>query len=298
MKADAKFGRSREVFADEWLRLPRLNGSAPNPAIYGITATQFSAIKPHMIREVHEFIKYVDQQNMPLETLLDARFSIMSKELADYYGFAHSGIGYQRINFSPTDLRAGLSTMGGIVAMNSNTDRRSIILSGVWFLNAMLCDDPPSPTEDLSVEIANALASTSTHRALAAERAGNTRCASCHTRIDPAGLAFTHIDSAGRKTDRDEMGRTVETFGEIYAKPFRDVYEFLQVAKNEAKFKACLTTKMMIYGTGQTLNPKGNLSDRCKVDQVVKKVNSADHFNQLILETVLSESFLKRRIPN
>jgi mono/diheme cytochrome c family protein len=298
MIASSKFAVSRDAFVQEWLRLGRLNSVNPSSSIYGVSSTKFNALRPKMRQEILEFVKYVSSNKMSLDNFINGKFTIADKELADHYLFTHPGGGFQRVNFLPTDARGGLSTLGGIIAMNSNTDRRSIVLSGVWFLNALLCDDPQAPGNDIADDIASSLASNSPHRELAADRASNPSCSGCHGVIDGAGLPFNTFDSVGRKTSVDESGRAVESFGEIYLKQFNNTHEFLEIIKQKNSFKACLTNKMLIYATGEMLNPKEEVSDRCKAKKISDGLTGPnDNLEELILGVVRSDNFLKRSVP-
>lgn len=296
--ADAKFSRSRDNFVDEWLRLGRLDTVTPNPNIYGVSSSQFEQLKPLMKQEVKEFVKYVSDNDLPLNNLVNGKFTVVNKTLADHYGLSHPGGGFTKVNFSANSQRGGLSTLGGIISMNSNTNRRSIVLSGVWFLNSILCDDPPTPGDDVATEVAAALASSAPHRDLAEERASNQNCAGCHGAIDGAGLPFNTFDSVGKQTNSDEFGRSIASYGEIYMEEFNNTHEFLEVIKAQNKFKACMANKMMIYATGEMLHHKTEVADKCKAVKVSDTLSGAkDNFEELILGVIKSDNFLRRNVP-
>jgi mono/diheme cytochrome c family protein len=294
---DQRFSRSRNTFLNQWLRLKRLDSVSPSPSIYGVSSEDFENIKPHLTEEVYQFVKIVQENDLPLRQMLNGQFSVLNPELAEYYGLQHpDGSGFKRVDFDDRVQRAGLSTLGAIVAMNSNTNRRSIVLSGVWFLNAMVCDDPPPPPNNVGQEIEDNLSSDATHKELARARANRVNCASCHVKIDAAGLAFNHIDSVGKRTDTDEFGRAVDSSGDFDGFQFGNTLEFLNYRPIEKSFYSCLATKYLIYSTGQSLLPKLNLSDRCRVQSITKKLETNSHLDSLITETLLSDFFTKRKI--
>lgn len=298
MFLDSRFSRSRSEFVTEWLRLERLDSASPSASLYGVSSTAFNTLKPLMKKEVHEFVKYISDNKMSLDNLVNGKFTVVDKTLANHYGLAHPGGDFRKVDYPVTSERGGLSTMGGIISMNSNSNRRSIVLSGVWFLNALLCDDPPTPGDDIAAEVAQSLASDAPHRDLAQERAGNPSCAGCHGAIDGAGLPFNTFDSVGRMTNVDEQGRAVDSFGEIYLQKFNNTSEFLEIIKKENKFKMCLTNKMLVYATGETLDMKNEVNDRCKAKKISDTLSgSKDNFEQLVLGVITSENFLKRNVP-
>ena len=59
-----------------------------------------------MILETEEFFKYLLTENLPLDLLLSADFSMINQELANYYGISGDfDDDFQRVVFQGDDLR-------------------------------------------------------------------------------------------------------------------------------------------------------------------------------------------------
>ena len=121
----------------------------------------------------------------------------------------------------------------------------------------------------------------------------NPTCASCHEKMDPLGFGFENFDAIGHWRTKDGTfavdASGVLPTGEKFNAP-AELRTLLRSHKEE--FARCLTEKLLTYALGRGLE----YYDKCTMDDIVNKLaNNKYRFSTLILETVQSDPFQKRR---
>ena len=106
MIADPKINQFVKNFCGQWLQLRDLSLVNPNPS-------QFPAftgnVRESMVLETEEFFKHLLVENLPLELLLGADFSIINKDLAKYYGISGDfDNNFEKVVFRGEDLEKGV----------------------------------------------------------------------------------------------------------------------------------------------------------------------------------------------
>ena len=95
-------------------------------------------------QEVYETIRYLLDNNLPLETLLKSDFVMVNEILADHYGLNNvKGEEFQKVKVSNKSPRGGLLGMAAVHIMGSDGTRSSPVERGVWVLKHVLNDPPP-----------------------------------------------------------------------------------------------------------------------------------------------------------
>ena len=90
-------------FCGQWLQLRDLNLANPNPKQFP-SFTQ--NVRSSMVSETEEFFKHLLVENLPLDFLLSADFSIINQELAQFYGIAGDFDNeFKKVFFRGDDLR-------------------------------------------------------------------------------------------------------------------------------------------------------------------------------------------------
>ena len=116
---DPKLNAFIENFSGQWLQLRDLKLTSPNLDQF----PEFSdSVRVSMIRETEEFFKYLLMENLPVDTLLSANFSMVNQELAKFYGLPGNFTEEFQVVFTGEDLakRGGILTHGSILAITSN----------------------------------------------------------------------------------------------------------------------------------------------------------------------------------
>jgi hypothetical protein len=119
-------------------------------------------------------------------------------------------------------------------------------------------------------------------------------CASCHSRLDPPGLALENFNAMGMWREK-ERGQPVDSAGQlITGESFSNIRELKHILATDRHldFYRTLTEKLLIYALGRGLE----YYDVETVDRIVDRLEkSSGRFSALLLGVVESVPFQKRR---
>jgi hypothetical protein len=120
-------------------------------------------------------------------------------------------------------------------------------------------------------------------------------CASCHTRMDPIGLAFENFNALGMWRDK-ERKQPIETPGQlITGESFESVRELKHILATQHRldFYRCLTEKLLTYAVGRGME----YYDAETIDQIVQRLDQdGGRFKALLTGIIESAPFQKMRI--
>ena len=122
-------------------------------------------------------------------------------------------------------------------------------------------------------------------------------CASCHSRMDPLGLALENFNALGRWRDKERADPVDASGTLITGEPFKDVRELkrILVERHRRDFYRCLTEKLLTYALGRGLEAH----DVQAVDTIVGRIESEEgRASALIAGIIESTPFQKRRRSN
>lgn len=191
-----------EWFTADWV----LNAAKDN-------IPEFNDRRSQLLDESRNFIRTViDSHAGDVRTLLTGDFTVVSPDVAGYYGLSGSG----QVSLVGTP-RVGIITQAAFLGGHSSPTQSSPVKRGAAFLRQVLCTDPPDPsTINLVVAAPQPDPSKSTRQLFAAHSADVT-CQACHAVIDPIGFAFEGFDEGGRVRSgpEDNNGHPVETAGSV-----------------------------------------------------------------------------------
>ncbi len=119
-------------------------------------------------------------------------------------------------------------------------------------------------------------------------------CSSCHSRMDPLGLALDNFNPLGQWRDA-ELGQKIDATGQlITGEPFKDVRDLKRILKERhaQDFYRCLTEKLLTYALGRGLE----YYDVETVDHIVERLEQdGGRFSALLMGVIESAPFQKRR---
>lgn len=255
-----------------------------------------------MKRETEMYFDHILREDRSLLELIDSDYTFLNEELAAHYEIPTDdikGAKMRKVMLPPDSPRGGVLTQGTVLAVTSNPTRTSPVKRGVFILDNILGTPPPPPPpnipalEDVASE--EELAKLSLRETLALH-ASNKMCASCHSRMDPLGLALENFNAMGRWRDA-EMGKPIEPDGElITGQKFSNVQELKQIllTDHREQFLHTLTEKMLTYALGRGME----YYDTETLDQLVAQVEAADaRPSALIMGIIESAAFQKTRPP-
>jgi hypothetical protein len=215
--ADSRSERFIEDFTDQWLELGRLDETTPDPQLY--PEYRF-LLHEGMAAETRAFVRALLEENLPVRSLLEPGFAMLTQRLAEHYGIQDvHGAQVRKVFFPHKDsVRGGLLGQAAIHKLTANGTTTSPVKRGVWVMDRLLNAPAPPPPPGISQIDPDTRGATTVREQLDRHRS-DANCAACHAKIDPAGFALESFDpigglreryrSNGGGEDPPEKGRTV-----------------------------------------------------------------------------------------
>lgn len=275
-------------FAGQWLQLRKLGEAAVDTSRF----PEFDApLRRAMEQEVTLLFARAVRQNRSALELLAGRESFLDQRLAAHYGVAGvEGDHFRPVTFGSESHRAGIMTTAAVLTITSNPTRTSPVRRGLFVLDQLLGLPPPPPPADIPpLEQARDVPEGATLREQLAAHVADATCASCHTRMDPLGLALENFDAIGRWRDA-EAGRPIDATGSLPGRaPFVGPEGLRDTLLDRADlFMENLAGKILTYATGRGLEP----FDRPAVRRIARRTRErGDGLATMIESVALSETF-------
>jgi hypothetical protein len=255
-----------------------------------------------MKQEVDSYFNYVVREDRSVLELLQSNYTFVNDQLAALYGITNvTGSEMRRVELPPDHVRGGVLTMGSVLTVTSNPTRTSPVKRGKWVLENILGSPPAPPPPNvpaLEETQAKSELKAPTQRELLALHRADPKCASCHSRMDPPGLAMEGFNAFGRER-LYESGQKVDPSGELATgEKFagaRDLKQAL-LEKHRIEFYRTLTEKLMTYVLGRGVE----YYDVPTVDGIAEKLDQDNgRFSTLLFGVLESAPFQQRRVtPN
>jgi hypothetical protein len=184
-----------------------------------------------------------------------------------------------------------------MLIVTSNPTRTSPVKRGLFILDNILGTPPPPPPANvppLEASEKEFAGRDPTLKELLELHRSKPLCSSCHSRMDPLGLALENFNALGlwrdqeRRQPIDVAGKfiTGETFQSV-----RDLKHVL-VTSHRLDFYRCLTEKLLTYALGRGLEDY----DVETVDRIVDRLDKENgQFSALLMGLIDSAPFQKRR---
>lgn len=222
MLQDPKAQRFSTNFTEQWLELNKIDIVNPHDDILTHTfgdrrGAKISQLKPFLMQEGIEFLKVILNENLSLLNFIDSDFVVINKPLNQIYELKlpeeeklqkgsdqkdHDGKllrprDFRKVMLDKESRRGGLLTQAGILMMNTNGEFTNPFYRGAWVAKNIYGHKLTVPA-NLEVGVLNAPSETSTIKENINEHRKNPQCASCHSKMDPFGLAMEGFDVLGR----------------------------------------------------------------------------------------------------
>jgi hypothetical protein len=276
-------------FFEHWLwlnRLPTLNKSPD-------TFPQYTSdVREGMRSEARRFLREMVWGQSDLQTLLSANYGWPDPRSAFLYG--KSNIATNKKTRLPGE-RAGVLTLPGVLAVTSTFDSTSPVKRGIFILDQLLCDKPPSPPPefDITPPLPDPKATT---RERWAFHTGPNACATCHQSIDPIGFAFEEFDGIGQHRRR-ENGLAIDSKGGIPSIGVVDgslsgAAPVARILADAPEVASCLAKQWLRFSLGRLETP----ADGSTLAQQTKAFQRKS-LKEALLSMLTSEAFAHRREP-
>ncbi len=325
--ADAKSERFVNAFLDYWLDLRRVGGTSPDELLYNDYYLDDLLLESAQA-ETRAFFTELLRSDLPTRNVIASDFAMLNDKLATHYGLPPiEGVALRKVPLPADSVRGGLLTQAAVLKVTANGTTTSPVLRGAWIMERMLGQPPPPPPPSVPAVEPDIRGAATIRDQLAKHRTEET-CASCHTKIDPAGFALEAFDVMGGWRERYRamaenvtntnngpkkepavpaavgIGKGGQKFQFHYALPvdssgelwdgrkFSDVRDFKRMLlEDERQIARNLVRQFVIYGTGAPVR----FSDRAAIERILDRAQPAGYGVQtLIREVVQSELFLNK----
>ncbi len=190
MLADPRSRRFSQNFVEQWLCMDGLNN---------VTHVTDSSLKEAMQHEPIAFFDEVLRHNHSIMDFIHSDYAVVNERLAAHYGIPKVyGPDFRKVPIATETHRGGILTGAAILTMNSDGKDSHPLKRGVWMLKRILQDPPPPPPPNVpEVDLTDPKILQMTLKERIADHRNKAACASCHSRIDPWGIAFENYDALG-----------------------------------------------------------------------------------------------------
>jgi hypothetical protein len=203
--------------------------------------------------------------------------------------------GWRRVDGIKKLSRGGVLGQAAVLAKQSGASRTSPILRGNWVAEVLLGDRLPRPPKDVPRLPEDEATETLTVRQLTEKHSSDPRCAGCHVRIDPFGLALESFDAIGRHRERDLADRPIDARAKVLDGTQIDGLEGLRdylLNKRRDAFLRQFSKKLLGYALGRGVQ----LSDEPLLKDLQAQLAAQDYrVGTAIAAIVQSRQFLDIR---
>ncbi|AMV32058.1 hypothetical protein VN12_08040 [Pirellula sp. SH-Sr6A] len=250
------------------------------------------ALRDALAEEPVQFFIDLLMNDRPVADVIDADAVVINDVLASHYGIPGvEGSQWRRVEDVSVYGRGGFLGFGAVIAKQSAAARTSPIKRGAWIVQMLgerLPKVPPevpplpeTPPAGLSVrEI------TELHRQ-------DAKCAGCHVRIDPYGMAMERFDAIGRFRPASEL-KPGDTVGMLRDGTVIDGIDGLRgyfAGPRREDLLRTLARKLTGYALGRAVMT----SDRALVENVTRTMTHGGRWSDTLLVIAQSEQFLSMR---
>lgn len=285
-------GATRNFFR-QWLGMVQIEDLGKDEEIFPEWSP---ALGRKMREEAMAFVEHVIWEgDGRFETLLTAPFTFADADLAAVYGVeGPTGTELVRVELDPTQ-RAGVLTMPGVLAMNSNANQSSPVYRGKFVREQVLCQHLPDPPDDLMVIPPDPDPDLTTRERFDQHRT-DPSCAGCHVLMDPIGFGFEQYDAIGRWRT-EENGLPIDASGEVHASAdidgeFVGAVELAHRLAGSEQARSCFATQWYRFAMGRTESE----ADACALREVLDAFEAADgDVLEAVVAITRTDAFRHRR---
>ncbi len=291
MLNDPKAVSLGERFAARWLGVSEVPTQPTDVRRFsGIHAP----LKRSMVQETVLFFDGLVREDRSLLELIDSDYTYLNKALAGHYGIDGVEPGPMRRVELSDRRRGGVLTHASVLFATSQPLRTSPVVRGAWVLERLLASPPPPPPpgagalpqDDQAEDGLSQRARLERHRA-------DPKCANCHDRMDPLGLALENYDGVGRWRDEDHLGAIDSSSvlpGGVKVEGVEGLKDAL-LARSDDVGRA-VTEAMMVYALGRSLRPR----DAPFVEEILSTLSEGGWRARMLVKSIVqSYPFRYRR---
>lgn len=286
LQDDRARGALERFFAARY-RLEDLHDVSKNdelyPAFDGALATSMREETLRLIDDV------VFERDADAREIFTADYTFVDARLAGLYGMTSPPTaGFSRVALPPTQKRSGVVGHASWLTRLSHPATTSPTRRGLFVRRAFLCDDVPPPPPGVETQLTPDDTVPKTKKEQLAAHQEDPVCATCHTLIDPIGLALESYDAIGayREVDAGEpidSASYVDDLGELSS-----ASELGAILADDPRAMECFVLQLFRGAMGH-LETDG---ERASIDALVAAFDaSGNRIQDLVIEIVASPAF-------
>ena len=282
MLADPRARRFSRNFVQQWLGMDGLD------SVDHVN----DSLKHAMQEEPIAFFDEVLRTNSSIMDFVHSDYVVVNERLASHYRIPGVyGPHFRKVPIEPQTNRGGLLTGAGVLAMNSDGKDSHPLKRGVWMLERILHDPPPPPPPNVpEVDLTDPEILKMTLKERIADHRNKPACMSCHSRIDPWGIAFENYDALGAyrtKIKDHPVDATSELFNNQTLAGMDGLKRYLLTDRQDQLARA-MVYKMAAYALGRPLA----FGDRADIDSLTTQFRKqGDRLGDLVHLIVNSEIY-------
>ena len=287
--ADPKADRFARYFTRQWLGMELLDFLKIDSKVYG----RFDPLLMEAMREEPvAFFGEVLKRNRTVMDFLQSDYTMVNDRLARHYGLPEViGNSLRLVKLEASNRRGGVLTQAGLLAMNSDGKDSHPLKRGIWLLENLLNDPPaPPPPAVPEIDLADPEILKLTLKERMEDHRNNPACISCHSKIDPWGIAFENFDAVGLwrdKIGKDPVDAASVLFNKDELRGMKGLKDYL-LANRQDQFARSMGHKMAAYALGRPLT----FGDRSQVDRITADLRKrGDGLADLVFLIVKSDLF-------
>ncbi len=283
MLADPRAQRFSQHFVEQWLGLD---------GIENITHVKDDSLLDAMRQEPIAFFREALGSNDRVMDFVHSDYVVVNERLAQHYGIPGVfGPQFRKVQVSSAAHRGGILTAAGLLTMNSDGADSHPLKRGVWLLERILQDPPPPPPADVpKVDLTDPRILEMTLKERLADHRNKPSCISCHSRIDPWGIAFENYDALGAWRTNIK-NKPVDATSVLFNKQELAGVDGLKrhvLADRQDQFARAMVHKMSAYALGRPLT----FADHADIDDLTAQFRKkGDRLVDLIHLVVSSNLF-------
>lgn len=267
MLTDRRSRRFSRQFVEQWLGMDGLDSA--------VHVTDDS-LKEAMREEPVAYFEDMLRHNRSIMEFIHSDYAVVNERLAAHYRIAGvHGPHFRKVSIEPQTNRGGLLTAAAILAINSDGKDSHPLKRGVWMLERILHDPPPPPPANVpEVDLTDPEILKMTLKERIADHRNKPACYSCHSRIDPWGIAFENYDALGAfrtRISNEPVDATAKLFNGQTLAGMDGLKRYLLTSRQD-QFARAIVHKMTAYALGRPLS----FGDRAEIDALTVRFRKRD----------------------